>query len=278
MMDLSMLFKRVGKVAAENSPAILTALGVSGTITTAYLAAKAGFQSVEVLKEAEENKNAEFLAEALNEVEETEVETSGVITPEPLTPQEKVEAVWKLYAPAAAALALTVTSIVLAARVQERRNVALAAAYTTLEKSYTEYRAKNIETLGKKKEQELRDKIAQQKVDEKPVESSILIVTGKGDTLCKDDWSGRYFTSSKNLVDAAVNDFNQQVLKHGYGSLTEFWSYLKLPSTTESDYVGWNANNKLLEIGYSGVVTSDGEPALAFSFISMPDARFQSAY
>ena len=279
MLDLSVLFKRVGKVAAENSPAILTAIGVSGTITTAYLAAKAGFQSAEVLKKAEKEKTEELRKQYLEEnPEESNIDPFGDLPEAELTTQEKVEAVWKLYAPAATTMALTVTSILLAARVQERRNAALAAAYTTVKDSYTEYRAKNIEQVGKRKEQELRDKLAQDKVDKNPVDKSVLVVTGKGDVLCRDAWSDRYVTSTKNEVDAAVNSFNQHINKHGYGSLSEFWSYLGLPPTTESDNIGWNADNKLLEIGYSGVVTTTGEPALCFEFLTLPDNRFQSAY
>jgi hypothetical protein len=278
-MDLSMLFKRAGKVAAENSPAILTALGVSGTLTTAYLAAKAGFKSVAVLQEAEENKKAEFLGDALREVEEGP-EPQGVtkMTPEPLTTREKVEAVWPLYAPAVASAAFTVSAIILAARVSERRNAALAAAYTTVRESYTEYRAKNVEKIGKKKEQEVRDEIAQDRINRKPVSKGVLLLTKKGgETLIQDAWTGRFFTSSKALIDKAVNDFNSQLIKNDYGSLSEFWNLIGIPSTTDSDYIGWSVD-QLLEIDWTGVIDENEEPALSFTFKTLPHARFASTY
>jgi hypothetical protein len=269
-MDLSILFKRVGKVAAENSPAILAALGVSGTLTTAYLAAKAGFQSVDVLKQAEEEK-----AEKIASDERTSEELSEEERSSKLTPQEKFETVWKLYAPAAASAALTVSAIVLAVRVQERRNAALAAAYTTIEKSYSEYRAKNVEKLGKQKEQKLRDEIAQDQVNRHPASQSTIIITGNGDTLCRDGWSDRYFNSSLNLIERAVNDANAQINKHGYVSLSEFWSYLGIPPTDESDIIGWRDQ---IEIDITGVVDDKGEPAVSYSFRNHPDPRFMSAY
>jgi hypothetical protein len=278
-MDLSTLFKRAGKVAAENSPAILTALGVSGTLTTAYLAARAGFKSVPVLKEAEEKKKEEFLGDALRKVEEGP-EPQGVtkVSPEPLTTQEKIEAVWELYMPAAASAAFTVTAIILAARVSERRNAALAAAYTTVRESYTEYRAKNVEKIGKKKEQEIRDEIAQDRINKNPVSKSVLILTKKGgETLIKDEWTGRFFTSSRALVDKAVNEFNSQMLRDGYASLTEFWNLLDLPPTTDSDYIGWSSD-RILDLDWSGVIDENDEPALCFTFKPIPHARFASSY
>ena len=89
-MDLSALFKHAGKVAAENSPAILTAVGATGVFTTAFLAAKAAFASVDILRDAEAAKRDEPLA-----ADETETSVS-----EGLTRKEQVGLVWKLYVPA----------------------------------------------------------------------------------------------------------------------------------------------------------------------------------
>lgn len=273
-MDFGILFKRAGKVAAENSPAILTALGVSGTLTTAYLAAKAGFRSVEVLKATEEDARKHFFGDQSDdEGEPVEVEFDG------LTKKEQVEAVWELYVPAVTTAVLTISAIILAARVQDRRNAGLAAAYTTVEKSYSEYRAKNVEKLGKKKEQDLRDELAQDRVDRNPVSKSTLIITNKGgETLCHDSWSQRYFTSSRNLIDRAVNDFNSQMNKDGYGSLSEFWYLIGLAPTIESDRIGWRADKNLLELEWSGLAAEHDQAAMSFTFRPLPQPKFDSSY
>jgi hypothetical protein len=277
-MDFSMLFQRVGKVAAQNTPAILTALGVTGTFTTALLAAKAGFNSVEVLKEAEKVKQDEFVQVSLSEEEQTEegVEIASMMAV-PLTKREKTEAVWKLYVPAAASAALTVSAIVLASNIMGSRNAALAAAYTTVERSYTEYRAKNIERIGKKKEEELRAAISQDRINKNPPTTSTIIVTGRGTSLVMDGWSGRCFYSTKTEVDKAVNDFNSKVLRDGYGSLSEFWAHIDLPPVDESNMIGWSSD-KILEIDWDGAVGPDDEPALTYSFRVLPNPRFASAY
>lgn len=266
-MDLTPLFKRAGKIAADNSPAILTAIGVTGTLATAYLAAKGAFKSVDVLKDGETDKKKN-LGEGFDE------EIDGA-----LTTQEKFDLTWKLYSPAAVSAALTVTAIICAARINDRRTAAVASAYSVVEKSYAEYRAKAVEKAGKKREQDIRDSIAQDRVDSSPVSKSVLIVTKKGNTLCYDSWTDRYFRSDMETIRKAVNDFNAQVINDTYASLSDFYHLVDLPSTKESDYIGWSTD-KLLQIEdpASAVVSEDGEPAIVLDFRTKPNGRFTSAY
>lgn len=278
-MDLGILFKKAGKVAAENSPAILAALGVSGTLTTAYLAAKGAFKSAEDICEANHEKYEEFQSKQneASDSAETQVihdEMNGGA----LTTREAFDLTWKNYIPAAASAALTISAIILAVRVQERRNAALAAAYTTVEKSYAEYRAKNIEKNGKNKDQAVKDAVAQDNVDRLDLRRTPIIITGKGDTMCIDGWSGRPFSSSRNIIDKAVNEFNRTLNNNDFASLSEFWALLGLDPTSDSDYIGWSRESGLLELDWSGAIAKDDEPALYYTFKTMPTDRFQSAY
>jgi Family of unknown function (DUF6353) len=266
-MNLGTLAQRAGKVAAKNSPAILTAIGVTGTLTTAYLAAKAAFKSVDVLKEAELKKEASVSTEEAS----TDEGTFG------LTRQEKFEAVWKLYVPAAASAAMTVSAIILANRIGERRNAALASAYSVVQEGYKEYRAKATEKVGKKKEQEIRDEIAQERIDRNPINHTTLIVNDAGSTLCYDRWNDRYFTSSKNAIDKAVNEFNALVLADGYASLNELFHFLGIDMTLSGEEIGYNTD-RLLEIDVNAVVTKDGEPALTWDYRVPPITRFDSVH
>lgn len=272
-MDLGILFKKAGKVAAENSPAILAALGVSGTLTTAYLAAKGAFKSSEDLLVANVEKEKK-LQEAVALGNKDEADTLR----EDFTTQEKFELTWKNYIPAAASAALTISAIILAVRVQERRNAALASAYTVVEKSYAEYRAKNIEKNGKNKDQAVKDAVAQDNMTRIDKTLAPIIMTGKGDTICVDGWSGRKFSSTRNLIDKAVNEFNRTLNNNDFASLSEFWALLGIDPTSDSDYVGWNRESGLLELDWSGVITKDDEPALYYEFKTMPSSRFQSSY
>ncbi len=48
--------KRTEKLVADNSPAILTAWGVTGTLTTAYLTGKASFRAADLLAKDERRR------------------------------------------------------------------------------------------------------------------------------------------------------------------------------------------------------------------------------
>lgn len=278
-MDFGILFKRAGKVAAENSPAILTAIGVTGAVTTALLAAKAAFKSVDVLKEAEEKKGAEFRGDNLRtegeDLELTEAEAIKLWA-EPLNRQEKFEAVWKLYVPAAGSLAITVAAIICANRIQDRRNAAILSAFSAVEKSFQEYRGKTTEKVGKNKEQGIRDELAQERVDRNPYSKSVVIMSpGRGTTRCFDAYSSRYFYSDAESIRKAVNDANSRVWNAGYISLTEFWEELGIPGTSHSDDLGWNSD-KLIEIEYpfSAVVSEENEPCLELAFRTPPQPKY----
>lgn len=264
-MNLTPLLKRMGKVAADNSPAILTAISVTGAVAATYLAAKGGMEAVGLLKKAEEEKKAEFLGEA----------TEG--EPEPLTFEEKFNATWKCYAPAVGCLVLSATAAICSNRISDRRAAAMASAYSVVKESYGEYRAKNVEKVGKKKEQELRDEIAQDRRNRHPIDQTTLIVTGKGPTLVYDKWNDRYFTSSRNEIDAAVNELNREINLNGFATMTEFYHLLNIPATGHSDYLGWSVK-QLLEVGYSGTLGTDGEPCLQMEFKTEPDPKFDQSY
>src|SRR5687768_10160333 len=190
-MDFSALFQRAGKVAANNSPAILTALSVSGAVTSVYLAAKAAFQAAKVLGEAEVEISTTEEAEHFN------------------TFKGKAELTWKLYIPAATCLAMTVTATICANRVSERRAAAMASAYAFAEKSFKEYREKTLKKVGKNKEQAIRDEIVQDRITANPPGQTVLALAAQqGSVLCWDKWSDRYFVSDMETIRKAVNDFN----------------------------------------------------------------------
>lgn len=266
MFDLSVLFKRAGQVAAENSPAILTAIGVTGTLTTAYLAAKGALKASEALKEAEEAKLAEFQGESPDK--------TGL--PDPLTAQEKFEATWEHFVPAALSAAMTVAAIICSNRISDRRTAALASAYSVVKESYGEYQKKTTEKVGPKKAQEIKDEVAEEMVRRHPIRTTEVVAPVSGQVLFYDRWSGRYFYSDVETVRGAVNDFNHQLIHDMYMSLNEFWEKIKLPSTTCGEHLGWTSDN-LLETDISWV-TIEGERVAFVDFKTLPIAKYDRSY
>lgn len=235
------------KLLSDNAPTILTAMGVTGTVMTAYLTGRASVKAVEIIRE------------------ESEVQE--------LDPKEKVLLTWKEFIPPLAVGALTVSCIIGVNRIGMRRTAAIAAAYSLSEKAFDEYRNKVAERFSESKEQRLRDDIAQDQVRARPVQSSEVIFTGSGDVLCYDSITGRYFTSDVETIRKAQNDINYQILNNMYASLHDFYKKIGLPGTPYSHEVGWNLDN-LLDVKFSAVIADDGRPCISINYGFSPSRAY----
>lgn len=245
-MNLHKYIKFSERFIADNSPAILTGMGVVGTLTTAYLTGTATIKAERILREDAHNRNATvFFSHDL---------------------KERAKLTWKCYIPAVTTSAATVACIVGANRIGMRRTAAMAAAYTISDKAFNEYKEKVAEKFGENKEQKVRDDIQQDRVTNNP---SSLVVTGDGKVLCYDAFSGRYFESKMEDLKWAQNKLNHQVLNDYYASLSDFYNLLDLPTTSYSEEVGWNAD-ELLELQFSAVMSDDQKPCIAINFRASP--------
>jgi hypothetical protein len=151
----------------------------------------------------------------------------------------------------------------------------MAAAYTISERAFVEYRDKARELLGDKKEQRIRDEVAQDVINRGgDVPNSLVIIEGT-DVLCFDALSGRYFKGSMEMLKKAQNDLNYKMIANDYASLTDFYNLIGLEPTDLSDNIGWNIDEPL-ELEFSSVVSPDQKPALSFSFRGQPFRGFFS--
>ena len=234
----------------KHSPEILTGIGVAGMITSTVLAVKATPKALRLLEEAQKEKE------------------------DLLTSVEIVKAAWKPYIPAIVTGVMSTACIIGASAVNAKRNAALATAYTISERALLTYRDKVVETIGEKKEKDIRQKVAQEEVDTKPLSSSQVYITQKGETMCMDRISGRYFKSDIDQIKKAVNELNRQILCQNYISLTQFYNLIGLDSIKSSDYLGWNIDDGMIEVEFSACLTDDGEPCLVMDFGTAPKYDF----
>jgi Family of unknown function (DUF6353) len=246
------LFKSAEKLILDNSPVILTSLGVVGTITTAFLTGQASFKAALILAEEQDTR---FMDQELDDPM--------------LTTREKLDLTWRLYLPVIGTGILTVSCIVAANRIGMRRAAALASAYALSEKAFVEYRSKVIEKIGEGKEQKVREAVAQDRVNQNPVSTREVIITGAGDVLCYDTITGRYFNSNVEALRRAQNDINAQIIESMYAALQDFYSRIGLPTTEYSFEVGWNTDN-MLELEFSTVMSEDSRPCIAIGYKLWP--------
>jgi len=220
----------------QNSPLILTAIGVSGSISTAYLAGKASFEAAHVLAE--------------NNAEDAPI-------------KDKFDMVWDLYIPAAISGVITVGCIITASRVSAKRTAAAYSLVSLTEKAFFEYKEKVSEKLGEKKELEIRNEIAQDYVTNNA--PSQVLVTGSGEVLCCELFTGRYFYSDMEKLRKTQNDINAKLVTDLFVPLSEFYYLINLPYTTHSSSIGWESS-KLLNLEFSSVFSEDNKPCLAFDY------------
>ncbi len=238
----------VKRFVSARSPEILTGIGIAGMVTTTVLAVKATPKAMSLI---EDKKNEEWVDE--------------------LSPLDVVKIAWKPYIPAIITCVVSTTCIIGASSVNAKRNAALATAYKLSETALTEYREKVIETIGEKKEQIVRDKVAEERIKKNPVSKNEVIVTGNGKTLCFDPVSGRYFMSSIDVIKRAENELNKQMLHDisGYVSLNDFYDELGLDHTSVGDDLGWNTD-QLIDICFSSQLNDNGEPSVVLDFLVAP--------
>ena len=236
-MNLPIFLTRATKSLKRNSPEVLTALGVSGVLSTSYLVGKASFEASGKL--------------------ESEMPDMSV--------KEKVKIVWKCYIPAGISGTLTIGFIIGATKASGRRTAAAVAAYSLTERVFAEYREKVVEEIGKGKEQKIRDEVVQDRVSKIPPGSREVIIAGTGHVLCCELFTHRYFRSDMETLRKAQNDINARVVNDRYVALDEFYDLIGLAYTSNSSYLGWDSD-KLMDLEFSTVISDGGEPCLAFDY------------
>lgn len=248
---VSKIGKSLEKITIDNSPTILTAVGVVGTVATAYLMHKATIKATHILYREDGVRTAK--AKMANEP-----------TPPTISRTDTLKLTWLCYIPPVAAGTVTITSIIFANRISAKRMAALAAGYGILDSRFDEYKAKMQEKLGVKKESDARDEIAQDRTDKNPPDSTIIITQGKA--LFRDEPSGRYFESTMEDIRRAENDLNRKIMKDEYAVLTDWYEMIGLPPTSLSEEYGWEITNDIVEMSKSTVITPDQRPCITLDY------------
>ena len=273
----------------KHSPEILIVAGVVGTVASAVMACKATKKLSTVLEEHKKDVNA---VHECSENEEIKADYSQEDAKKDLTiiyAQTGVKLV-KLYAPAIALGALSITSIVASNNILRKRNVALAAAYATVDKSFKEYRNRVVERFGEQVDKELKYDIKAKKFEEtvkdpetgkeKKVKSTVNVANADSgyarffDETCK----GYEKDTQYNLLMLRGQQQYANDLLHarGYVFLNDVYDMLGIDRTKEGQIVGWvyNKNNEVgdnfvdFDILETNRETEDGsyEPAILLDF------------
>lgn len=267
--------KGIATAIGKHSPEILTGIGIAGMLTTIVMAVRATPKALMFMEEEKERILEEDLADD-EELEETSErsDTEASIKEIQLSPKEIVKTCWKCYIPTAITGTVSVICLIGASSVNMRQKAALATAYALSESALREYRGKVLETVGDKKEQAIRDAVVKEKVQKTPINSSEVIPTAKGDTLCLDYVSGRYFRSDIDTIRRAIDKLNRRLMDEMYVSLNDFYYEIGLPPSGLGDTLGWNIDQGRIDPMFSTQLAEDGTPCLVVGYLVAPRYDF----
>jgi hypothetical protein len=249
--------QKIGGFFAKNSPTLLTGIGVAGLISTVVMAIRATPRAIQILEEEKNRRSLE------------------ADTPDPITKKDAIVLTWKCYIPTAVLGAATIGCIVSANSINLRRNAVLAGLYSLSETAIKEYKAKVVETIGESKAHTIKDEIAKDRVAKNPVNDKEVIITGKGDTLCYEPLSGRYFKSDIEKIRKIINEANRRMMNEQWVTVNEVYYELGLEHTDMGEMLGWHVDDGLLEPDFSSQIAKDDTPCIVVNFNNEPRFMYQ---
>ena len=244
----------------KHSPEILMAAGVVGVVTSAVMACKATLKVNDILEEMKANNDAvnEMLIDDRvkpEEYSEEDAKKDRAI----IVAQTGIKFI-KLYGPAVALGALSISSILASNNIMRKRNIALAAAYTVVDSSFKDYRARLVERFGEELDRELKYNIKTEQVEEVVVDENgkekIEVNTVKtANPASEYSQYARCFTTgcightkdpyyNLNVVRRNENFANNKLRTQGYLFLNEVYEMFGFPKTPAGQIVGWVYNRK----------------------------------
>lgn len=269
MKSANLTLNKVGFKIKKKSPELLVAAGVVGFVVSAVMACKATTKASEIV---EETKDA---LDDIHQAEETGVTKAGKSyskedTKKDLTLTYVHTGVKfaKLYGPAVIIGAASITSVLASHQILKRRNVALAAAYAAVDKSFKDYRGRVLERFGEQVEKELRYNIKAQEIEETVVDDKgkekkikeTADVAAEGWDPSKYSPYAKIFDEShpawmkdgeQNLyyLKARQAEATDRLRSRGHLFLNEVYDILGYPRTAAGAVVGWLYDPKRPELG-----------------------------
>ena len=258
MAKMTRTFNRTGLQLKKHSPEILLAAGVVGVVASGVMACKATLKVQEIVDDAKgkvdtihEVSNDPSMAEKYTE-EDSKKDLAIVYT------QTAVKMI-KLYGPSVALGIASLGCMIGSNRILNKRNVALAAAYTAVDKSFKEYSGRVIARFAKQIDKALRYNIQAQEIEEVSVDEKGKEVTKKSTVEVMDPNAYSQYSIvfddgntgwdpdpelTKYFLIQQQNWANDRLKAKGHLFLNEVYDMLGAKRTKAGAQVGWVYDEK----------------------------------
>lgn len=241
-----------GKVE-KHSPEILMGVGVVGVVTGTVMACRATLKLNDILEEAQETRDKikEVASNPNYEDKYTEEDAKKDLAVNCIQTGVKVA---KLYAPAVAVGVAGVGCVLASHDIMKKRNVALSAAYLTVDKSFKEYKQRVVDRFGEEVEKEIRygikaEEIVETVTDEEGNETTVTETVKTMNPTLYSDYA-RFFDEASpcwqndpeyNLMflRAQQQYANDLLRAKGRLFLNDVYEMLGIEKTKAGQIVGW---------------------------------------
>lgn len=269
-------------VLRKSSPEILAVVGTVGVVVSAVMACKATTKASDILNETNDQLEAVKSVVADPELVEQYSAEDAKKDTAIIYVQSGLKFV-KLYGPAVTLGVASLACLLGSNHILRRRNVALAAAYTAVDKGFKAYRGRVVERFGEDLDRELRYNIKAKEIQEIVTDENgeEKIVTSTVEMPEFNDYSeyARCFDETCigwtrdadynfMFVKQIQNWANDRLEAKGYVFLNEVYEMLGMQKTRAGQEVGW-------------VKGGDGDSFIDFGIFDLKDKqkrRFVNGY
>lgn len=239
-----------------HSADILIGTGIAGMIASTVLAVKATPKAMDNIEQEKANR--------------------GVTA---LTTKQTIQAGWRPFIPAVVSGVVGAGCIIAGTGQHKNRQAALATVYAMSENTLKRYKNEVKKQFGEEKAKEIDKNVVKAKIKERPVivdadDSMFVQQTGHGQTLCYDSLSGRYFRSSINAIDRAVNNVNKSLMNEHYVTVNELYNEIGIDTIGAGSLIGWRADKDMCDIHYDTEMDDNGAPFVVLYYRNRPEPLY----
>lgn len=237
MSNIKLVSKRLAGsaelIARRHGPAILTACGIGTMLATTVLTGRA------VLKAQEPVKELKLKVAQANEMEKEDKRKAAIEIG-----RDAVE-IARIFAPPAAACAVSIFCFVASHEMSRRKQAALAAAYLAVQESFNAYRERVREAVGEEQEADLYRAprlLDREDGSELPLEIDTGYRMPSPYSRFFDEHSSAWTKTpewNRMFVEAQQQWANDRLHAYGFLFLNEVYEALGLTRTQAGQIVGW---------------------------------------
>ena len=250
----SRTFCKAGLKLKKHSPEILVVGGVVGLVASGVMACKATTKLSAILDDSKEQIELFDKVAANPEMVNEEYTVEDAEKDKKIVKVQTAVKVAKLYAPSIAVGVVSIGAIFASNNIMRKRNVALGAAYATVDRAFKDYRNRVVDRFGEELDKELRYNLKTKEIKEtvedengkkktvkrnikymdSPMPSEFAVIYDDGCAgWTKDPEDNKFFLIQQQRY------ANERLKRRGYLSLNEVYELLGFPSTKAGQVVGW---------------------------------------